>query len=308
MNTEKIKSSELVIIKNILAWQVSQTLGVENETELKKHALLLAVDYEEDSFFPLMIGNDFSPFLDELKTGSWKEKYQYIVDSYIQTEHDALLNFFSKEAAEVKWKKGIEYDSTNFISHIVDAPKWTHAVQHLFFRDGHLHAIYWIVEIDNFRKTQNAVHYLAEHDALTGVYNRYHLDKVREELEQNKKEAFFVFLDLDDFKQVNDTYGHGNGDLALIAFTEKLEEAFYHKTNDMIFRLGGDEFLAICINCSEQVVIDAIEKMNVPIPVQLEDGSSTTIRCSIGYATNIKDADKALYSVKENGKNNFKKG
>ncbi len=91
MNKEKLKSSELVIIKKILAWQVAQVLGCEDEEELKKRALLLVVDYDEDSFFPLMTGDYFKIFFDGNVIQLWCEFYRRIADEYIEKENE----FFS---------------------------------------------------------------------------------------------------------------------------------------------------------------------------------------------------------------------
>ncbi|MCR5078947.1 MAG: GGDEF domain-containing protein [Bacilli bacterium] len=311
MEREKIKSSELVIIKKILAWQVAQALGSESEEELKKHAMLVAVDYEDDELFDIMVGEDFAHIQNGHPTDKWSEATSYIIDNLVDDEKEAVAQFFSFEAAKRKWEKRIEFDSIDFISRIKGASKWTRSVQHLFKRDGHLQAIYWIVEVDRYRKSQSAIVFLAEHDALTGLYNRHKLDKIKSELkldEGPKEDIYFTFIDLDDFKKVNDTYGHDNGDLALIALSKRLEEVFYHKANDIIFRLGGDEFLIVSSHSDENRILEAVKEANKPIEVTLEDGSTITIRSSIGYAHDMKKADQALYLVKQNGKHNYKKG
>ncbi len=309
MDTKKIKSSELVIIQKILAWQVAQVLGSQSEEELKKHAMLLAVDYEDDTFFPLMIGEDFDIYITE-EVGTWEKRYTHIVDTYIKTEKENARHFFGKEAAIEKWSDKTEFDSFDFVSSIRGEPKWTHAVQHLFHRDGHLSAIFWLVEIDNFRKSQTAISFLAKHDALTGLYNRYHLNNIIDELKKSNQqnEVYYVFADLDNFKSVNDNYGHSNGDLALIAMSKRLEEVFFHKTNDIIFRLGGDEFLVIVKDLNEESLVNKLKELNKPIPVTLDDGRVIEVLTSIGYSHDIDSADKALYYVKKNGKNHFHKG
>ncbi len=100
MNKEKIKSSELVIIKKILAWEASRMLGHENEAELKKHAMLLAVDYEEDSFYPLMVGKYFKLFISNDSVFSWAECYRRFIDTYIEMDNYDFLSFFEKDEAK----------------------------------------------------------------------------------------------------------------------------------------------------------------------------------------------------------------
>ncbi len=262
MNQEKIKSSELVIIKNILAWQVAQALGSENEESLKSHALLLAVDFEEDSFFPLMIGDYFSLFFHNHCSKSWIDSFSYILNHYIEKDHhDSALVFFGEAAARKKWAKKVQFDSFDFVTTINGSPKWTHSVQHLFKRDGHLHAVYWFVEVDRFHQDQNAISFLAEHDALTGLYNRHKLNFITEELKKSKETAYFVLMDLDNFKDVNDTYGHSNGDRALVAFAKRLESVFFHKTHNIVFRLGGDEFLVVVTHTEEKQLISSLHSV-----------------------------------------------
>ncbi len=311
MNREKIKSSELVIIKKILAWQVAQTLGFGSEEELKGHALLLAVDYEDDTFFPLMLGEGFSRFI-EFGDHPWSETYAAIVSNAYQKDHQAAaLAFFSKDEARRKWKERVEFDSDNFVSLVHEEPKWTHCVQHLFLRDGHLQAVFWFCEIDHFRKSQNAMEFMAEHDALTGLYNRHQLTETLKEhgLDQGPRDdAFFIYIDFDDFKGINDTYGHACGDRALIALAKHLNRVFFHKTNDIVFRLGGDEFLVICVDIDEETLLPYIEKANLPIRVKLDDSTFIEIHTSIGYAHDIEKADEALYYVKTHGKHGIHRG
>ncbi|MCR5741051.1 MAG: GGDEF domain-containing protein [Gammaproteobacteria bacterium] len=311
MNIEKIKSSELVIIKKILAWQTAQVLGFENEETVKNHALLLAVDFDDDTFFPLMVGEYYSLFVKDCMIKSWYERSLRIVEKYIEKDHDNAMNFFGKDAAKKKWARRVEFDSFDFITIINDTPKWTHCVQHLFLRDGHLHSIYWFVEVEHYHQSQNAISFLAEHDALTGLYNRHKFNEYKNYIRNEKikdEDIYYVFIDIDDFKNVNDSNGHPNGDKALITVSRRLEEVFYHKTHDIIFRLGGDEFLVIVTNTGEEELLERIKEANKPIDVELDDGRIIEIHTSIGYAHDIKKADKALYDAKGKGKNTYSKG
>ncbi len=93
---------------------------------------------------------------------------------------------------------------------------------------------------------------LSWRDELTGLYNRRGLGFLAEQQlklsRRTMKGAWFVFVDLDGLKRINDTYGHGEGDKALIAAAKILQESF--RTSDVIARIGGDEFAVLAIEAS----------------------------------------------------------
>ena len=101
--------------------------------------------------------------------------------------------------------------------------------------------------IESIRQTKRAEQFYTEsvQDPLTGVYNR----KILPAVESGLRTDFSVLLfDLDDFKQINDTYGHDAGDRALKAFTKVICRVV--RSNDFIIRLGGDEFIAVLPGCA----------------------------------------------------------
>jgi len=304
MDRVKIKSSELVIIKKILAWQVAQSLGCEDEDSLKTHALLIAVDYKEDSFFPLMVGDYFKPFINEDVGGSWLEFSSQIIDRYIDNDKDKVYEFLGENMAKEKWDNGVVFSDLDFITSNTGVPKWTHSVQHLFVRDGYLQSIFWFVEVDRYHQSQNAISFLAEHDALTGLYNRHKLSSFKEEIDaENRDDVFYILFDLDKFKQINDTYGHANGDRALLTFAKRLEEIFFHKAFNTVFRLGGDEFLVIATHVTEEVLMPYIQNASQPFDVIIDDGKVIKAYTSFGYGCDIHKADEMLYAVKASKKN-----
>jgi len=162
---------------------------------------------------------------------------------------------------------------------------------------------------------------LAHHDLLTGLGNRVALDHFLKEnasIESHKENAFaLLYMDLDGFKKVNDTYGHEAGDKLLQLAATRLKNSL--RSEDNIFRLGGDEFLVILSTSSRSpekvaamVSNKLINKLNEPFlisDIQLEIG------CSIGIAiwplhdsdpfTVIRYADEALYVSKRSGKNKY---
>jgi diguanylate cyclase (GGDEF)-like protein len=160
---------------------------------------------------------------------------------------------------------------------------------------------------------------MAFHDPLTHLPNRRsgldRLSSVLESHQENQDLCGIMSIDLDHFKEVNDSLGHDAGDQLLLHITEKMSHQI--DNNDMLCRMGGDEFLLIFNNVPS---LGLVKAMAVRL---LQTGSATlrikskkvSISCSIGIALIDRDypdlkeilerADKALYAVKRNGRNNY---
>lgn len=159
---------------------------------------------------------------------------------------------------------------------------------------------------------------LAHMDHLTGLPNRLMLeDYINQEIknsEKYNKKFSVMFLDLDRFKEINDTLGHASGDSLLIQVAERLQRSV--RKNDVVFRLAGDEFVIVleditreeCINVAERIINEMSDSF-------ILEGKESNISPSIGisfypengesYQVILKNADKAMYIAKMKGKNNF---
>jgi diguanylate cyclase (GGDEF)-like protein len=156
----------------------------------------------------------------------------------------------------------------------------------------------------------------AETDKLTGLLNKKAMENLCADYLKNLTEndsAAFYMIDLDHFKEANDTYGHQCGDMILQMFANFLREIF--NENAYIGRFGGDEFSILLKNPSDEKFIEskarAILKAAIDI---LVDDMKIQITASVGvviiksaveYQKAFALADEALYFVKENGRNNF---
>ncbi|SOC39737.1 bifunctional diguanylate cyclase/phosphodiesterase [Ureibacillus acetophenoni] len=174
-------------------------------------------------------------------------------------------------------------------------------------------------DIRNRKAVEQTVYHLAYHDSLTNFPNRRSfISKLRDEMmnrSKTKSKLAILFIDLDNFKNINDQWGHDIGDLVLKEAANTIQSVLSKK--DVAARFGGDEFVVMLkdIDSEEEasaVVKKLLEKFQTPLNI---DGVEHRITCSLGVALYpdhgtssdelIKNADDALYTVKGNGKNNF---
>ncbi len=150
----------------------------------------------------------------------------------------------------------------------------------------------------------------ADHDALTGLYNRAAFDRITASLSLKACRVGLVLIDVDNFKGVNDNYGHDVGDKILQLVGKTLSSNFHAK--DCVFRFGGDEFAVILTNYKEGMqnfIKDRMAGINRLLCETKEEGlpdvslSSGVAFSSEGYSENLfKLADNCLYKVKKAGK------
>lgn len=170
------------------------------------------------------------------------------------------------------------------------------------------------------RQAEENLHFLATHDALTGLPNRLmfreHLDALLAHARADATALHVLFIDLDRFKDVNDSLGHNVGDLLLRAVVTRLHGALTH--SDMIARLGGDEFVVLVKQESDglTVVIETIDEIQAALAQPFTiGGSQLQVSASIGVSsfpgdgddaqTLLKHADMAMYGAKQRGKNTY---
>lgn len=149
----------------------------------------------------------------------------------------------------------------------------------------------------------------AEHDALTGILNRYMFQRMCELLRGGRLPLALIIIDVDKFKDVNDTYGHVAGDGVLVRVAALLRDSL--RVNDYVFRIGGDEFAALLpeVNADRaeavcRKLLSVNEQLLHPgeneIPVSLSIGMAFS---DDGYDESLYEkADRALYWVKEHGR------
>ncbi|WP_394205831.1 EAL domain-containing protein [Shewanella waksmanii] len=174
-------------------------------------------------------------------------------------------------------------------------------------------------DITERKQASELIRYQADHDALTGLSNRSNLiDKVQQHIEQtNGQQPFgFMLMDLDNFKVVNDTFGHECGDKLLVAVAERLQQQIGDEVQ--LARFGGDEFALFIPYVSDADALESLaEKWRNALShsYTLANGQKLYATISIGIARYISDApnlesllncaDQAMYIAKSQGRNRY---
>ena len=173
--------------------------------------------------------------------------------------------------------------------------------------------------LNELKAKSTALDYQAHHDVLTGLPNRtlYHdrVDQAIQKARRLDKKFTLFFIDLDHFKEVNDSLGHDAGDKVLLEATKRLEQCI--RSEDTLSRLGGDEFTVLLENIEKVEEISLVaqhiaDALREPFVVE---GHKLYLSCSIGissypedsiYANDLlKFADNAMYKAKSEGRDNF---
>jgi diguanylate cyclase (GGDEF)-like protein len=173
---------------------------------------------------------------------------------------------------------------------------------------------------EELTRRQEELAFLATHDPLTGLPNRtLILDRVEQMLTRARRghaPVAALFVDLDNFKHINDTLGHGAGDQLLRAVAARLENAI--RDTDALGRLGGDEFVVIAEGMSlaagpELIAERLLDALKMPFKLEAPDETRLTVTASVGIAAGdrgsaeelLRDADIAMYRAKWDGKNRY---
>ena len=178
---------------------------------------------------------------------------------------------------------------------------------------GFIFLILYIMINEEIRKINTKALNYAFRDALTGLYNRHYLnDFLKNFTTLNKKDSIFAvaFIDIDKFKEINDTYGHNTGDCILKSLALKLRSLI--SSEDILCRYGGEEFVIIYSDIYKD---DIVKKMNnIKESVQNMQFNckhkSITISIGLSFGKNgdnidkiMQESDKALYMAKRAGRN-----
>jgi diguanylate cyclase (GGDEF)-like protein/PAS domain S-box-containing protein len=325
------------VVPAILKSKISVFVDLHQKTaELKrqKDSLHREVKVSEERFYDLVQGLDAIVWeMDPAKGGfSFVSRHAEIICGYpveqwlndpefllkiIHPEDQEKAGLCYKQARESSGELVVEYRAIT----IDKKEKWLR--DHIHIKKDNtgkpkMRGI--IVDISHLKQTEEYLAHLAHYDPLTQLPNRALLfDRLEQTLSYCRRNpgvgAAVLFVDLDQFKQVNDTLGHKYGDILLKIVAQRLKECV--RETDTVARLGGDEFVVLLTEIKDddtaikisQKILDAMAK-----PFYFED-REWHISCSIGTSVYpedgdqpeilLRNADIAMYNAKQHGKNNY---
>lgn len=252
----------------------------------------------------------------QIKTSLKKQNKQFY--KYIINQIDLLIKYEVSSASSERKDFLIQYETIN---------------DYLFYNQIFIitFIVIFILSIIFVTiKNNNKMEYLVDKyksdsitDGLTGLYNRKYFDNILDELlivtKQNDWQSAFVMMDIDFFKQFNDTYGHDAGDIALKTVSHLLDTIF-NEEYDYVFRLGGEEFGILIFDIDKNRLtsrLNFLQKALSSQKIKHEASKTRFLTISMGVVVVDKNtnslsrtdiyklADKKLYHSKENGRNQY---
>lgn len=182
---------------------------------------------------------------------------------------------------------------------------------------GRKATVHLLRDVTEQKEWESSIEYAANTDILTGLYNRRYCMEVLDGYIANKKNFYVCFADLDQLKFVNDNYGHGFGDEYIQTVADVLKG--YFRKEDIICRMGGDEFLIIMENCTEKYARISMEQIRKRL-LQLTEDNDIKYSMSISYGIVgcdennmlaaeeiLNESDKEMYIFKQAHRNRIKK-
>jgi len=245
-----------------------------------------------------IIGKHFSIFYPD----------QAIKDHYPEHELEMAMKYGRYE--DEGWR--VRKDGTKFWADVV--------ITAMYDPNNHLIGFGKVTrDLTERKKSEEEILYLSNHDVLTKLYNRAAFtETLKKEIAKahyNNTSLAVLMLDLDNFKTVNDTFGHHIGDQLLISVAKQLQESV--RKSDFVARFGGDEFVIIFSDIVDEINVKKlaeklIKRFSKPFKLEnhyfhatLSIGIAVSPRAGQDEITLVKNADIALYSVKEYGRNNY---
>lgn len=238
----------------------------------------------------------------------------------VHTEYKPIVSQeLSMQTLMAKFREGTDSVETQFIVTCKNQEKWVSCMAYCNASNPSK-LILVISDIDKKKRQELALQYQAERDGLTGLYNaRTARTKIEEALDigyHSKEKQVFILFDLDNYKLINDTFGHTFGDQVLMDVSEIIKKRF--RSSDIIGRMGGDEFIILLRNMrsyqyADKLICDLCEMINKTYSI---NGKEVTLSASIGvtrvpidgytFKELYEKSDIALYYVKKHRKNNYK--
>lgn len=282
---------------------------------------LLSFDVDLETRKILNGSQKFMEMINEYKDLDYESTILFLSKEWIiENDHIKVQDFFSQKNMINSFKQGHDFLEIEFKTCKENKNSWIRASVHVVYDTVSKHHIMYALfdNIDAQKTLHEELQNKAEIDELTKLINRAKtVSVVNEYIAKKDKELFgaFIILDLDNFKRVNDTYGHMAGDYVLREFAANIRKNI--KSFDLVGRIGGDEFVILLKDFkTREDIYSRCKSLIDLLAVEFTFGDqSFTQRCSIGVCIIDEDAidfnylynnaDRALYTSKRNGKSNF---
>lgn len=249
----------------------------------------------------------------------WGETFAQLLERHIKEvllpeDQKECLDYLHTEYVKKMYHGGSRTGKIRFRRLVGERTLWVELVVHVFqerFSENR-YALMYLKDIDVEKKREIEQERAARRDVLTGVYNRNGFEKeVSGYMKRNPKETGMLLLvDVDDFKRINDQYGHLEGDTALKKFALTLKNVF--RKGGIIGRLGGDEFTVFVKKVN---TVEEMDRKMTELFRALKDAHTIPMTCSVGitfahgdnfsYERSLRQTDTALYESKNRGKNTY---
>ncbi|WP_440876111.1 tetratricopeptide repeat-containing diguanylate cyclase [Thalassotalea sp. PLHSN55] len=338
------KDCELALTYINQAHQMNGPLDYNSELYKRKASCLIELNRLDEAEQALVAAEEIHNSLPELKGTKWdietikirgalaqasgdKDLGFALTNQYYQTYIDLLLKNTGARLVSVRAAMELERQNVEYVlleqrnkvqALLVEQQRQKNMVQ------GYVIAFAFFVILAIFTalviqgRTKDKILAMSIRDELSGLYNRRfafnYIDKLLVHVTPGKTELHIVMIDIDDFKKINDTYGHPFGDEVIKAVAEIGREIL--RADDIMARIGGEEFLCVLPRLSEQECTAIVQRFREKINARqltTETGEVISITVSIGIASvdehcfdtqNLyANVDKALYQAKAQGKN-----
>jgi diguanylate cyclase (GGDEF)-like protein/PAS domain S-box-containing protein len=255
-----------------------------------------------------LLGYDPAEFQSDLQV--WQ-------DSLHPDDHDAVMAAYQKcliqgSAFSMEYRRRSKNGSWLWFNSMAEIIEWSSTQQPLRMIGIH-------TDITERKQTEVNLERIAHYDLLTDLPNRVlladRLSQAMVQCQRRRQSVAVVYLDIDGFKAVNDTYGHDMGDKLLVALSQRMKEAL--REGDTLARIGGDEFIAVMVDLekiedSEPVLKRLLKTAAAPVVV-----GDTALKVSVSIGVTLfpqdgvdgdqlmRHADQAMYTAKQAGKNRY---
>lgn len=296
-------------------------LGYGSFENFLYNSFYLEADLTSDRILYMHLGKQGLHSINSSYTGQrYSEAIRRVILNTVAEDFQpAVLKFFDRKRLLDDYANDKIASETEFLnrSGSSEESRWFHVACQI--REdpeiNEVHAFFLMFDIDAYRRTNEAMLTLIERDNLTGLYNRRTALNLIQQFIAEGNSFALVILDLDNFKQINDRFGHDCGDKVIKNAAATIVQHFAR--DGMAARLGGDEFLAILKNLSLEEIEARLQNFSAAVKSIEYHGQPVTYTLSIGYSlfpeqgANYKElyqnADMALYAVKMSGRNSYRR-